>query len=77
MLLLDVMQGEATLFIRGDEAEEQWRLITPIEDAWANQGLHDLPIYPAGSDGPSEADDLPIGNGHRWRGLKESQAGCD
>jgi glucose-6-phosphate 1-dehydrogenase len=77
MLLLDVMQGEATLFIRGDEAEEQWRLITPIEDAWANQGLHDLPIYPAGSDGPSEADDLPIGNGHRWRGLKQSQAGCD
>ena len=37
MLLLDVMRGDATLFIRGDEAEAQWRLITPIEEAWANQ----------------------------------------
>jgi glucose-6-phosphate 1-dehydrogenase len=77
MLLLDVMQGEATLFIRSDEVEAQWRLITPIEEAWANQGLKELPKYPAGSDGPAEADDLPIGNGHRWRRLTETKAGCD
>jgi len=77
MLLLDVMQGEATLFIRGDEAEEQWRLITPIEDAWAAEGVRELPIYPAGSDGPAEADELPTRNGHRWRRLRDSQAGCD
>jgi glucose-6-phosphate 1-dehydrogenase len=51
MLLLDVMQGDATLFIRGDEAEEQWRLITPIEEAWARQGLRELPSYPAGTEG--------------------------
>jgi glucose-6-phosphate 1-dehydrogenase len=50
MLLLDVMQGDATLFIRGDEAEQQWRLITPIEEAWANEGLRELPTYPAGSE---------------------------
>ena len=77
MLLLDVMQGDATLFIRSDEVEAQWRLITPIEDAWANQGVKELPIYVSGSDGPGEADDLTIGNGHRWRKLAESQAGCD
>ena len=77
MLLLDVMQGDATLFIRGDEAEEQWRLITPIEAAWARQGAHELPIYPAGTDGPAEADELPSRNGHRWRRLSESIAGCD
>ena len=77
MLLLDVMQGDATLFIRGDEAEAQWRLITPIEEAWANQGLKELPVYAAGSDGPAEADDLTIGNGHHWRKLKDSHAGCD
>ena len=77
MLLLDVMRGDATLFIRSDEAEAQWRLITPIEEAWANQQIKDLPIYAAGSDGPSEADDLPIGNGHKWRKLHESHAGCD
>ena len=74
MLLLDVMQGDATLFIRGDEAEEQWRLITPIEEAWANR---ELPAYPAGSDGPEEANELPARNGHRWRRLAESIAGCD
>jgi glucose-6-phosphate 1-dehydrogenase len=74
MLLLDVMQGDATLFIRGDEAEEQWRLITPIEEAWANR---ELPAYPAGSDGPEEANELPARNGHRWRKLADSIAGCD
>ena len=77
MLLLDVMRGDATLFIRSDEAEAQWRLITPIEEAWATQNVKDLPTYNAGSDGPTEADDLPIGNGHKWRKLSESQAGCD
>src|SRR6185503_15955765 len=67
MLLLDVMRGDATLFIRSDEAEAQWRLITPIEEAWAAQNVKDLPLYAAGSDGPTEADDLMIGNGHKWR----------
>jgi len=77
MLLLDVMRGDATLFIRSDEVEAQWRLITPIEEAWASQNVKELPIYVSGTDGPSEADDLTVGNGHRWRKLMESQAGCD
>jgi glucose-6-phosphate 1-dehydrogenase len=77
MLLLDVMQGDATLFTRSDEVEAQWRLITPIEEAWSNQKLKELPPYPAGSDGPSEADDLTVGNGHKWRLLMETKAGCD
>src|ERR1044071_125221 len=77
MLLLDVMRGDATLFIRSDEAEAQWRLITPIEEAWAAEGVKELPIYAAGSDGPSEANDLPSRNLDRWRNLKETQAGCD
>ena len=69
MLLLDVMQGDATLFIRGDEAEQQWRLITPIEEAWASHGAGELPTYPAGSEGPAEADELPKRNAHHWRRL--------
>ena len=77
MLLLDVMQGDATLFIRSDEAEAQWRLITPIEEAWTKEGLPKLTTYEAGSDGPTEADDLLIGNGHRWRKLSETSAGCE
>jgi glucose-6-phosphate 1-dehydrogenase len=77
MLLLDVMRGDATLFIRGDEAEAQWRLITPIEEAWASEGVRELSTYPSGSDGPAEADELTARNGHRWRRLSESSAGCD
>ena len=77
MLLLDVMQGEATLFIRSDEVEAQWRLITPIEEAWASQGQPKLATYEAGSDGPTEADEILNRNGHRWRRLAETSAGCE
>ena len=76
MLLLDVMQGDATLFIRGDEAEHQWRLITPIEEAWANYGLPNVATYEAGSEGPPEAGELLSRNGHRWRSLTDKH-GCD
>jgi glucose-6-phosphate 1-dehydrogenase len=77
MLLLDVMQGDATLFIRSDEVEGQWRLITPIEEAWTTQGQPKVTTYEAGSDGPTEADELPERNGHRWRKLAETSAGCE
>ena len=76
-LLLDVMTGDATLFTRGDEVEAQWRLITPIEEAWSGQGTPKLTEYAAGSDGPSAADELLARNGHRWRRLHESAGGCD
>jgi glucose-6-phosphate 1-dehydrogenase len=76
-LLLDVMRGDATLFIRRDEVEAQWRLITPIEEAWAGQPPPRFPNYAAGSDGPAEADALLAKNGHRWRRLSESGNGCD
>ena len=75
MLLLDVMQGDATLFIRSDEAEAQWRLITPIDEAWKQEGVKELPVYEAGTDGPKEADDMLARNGHRWRPLN-SEYGC-
>lgn len=76
-LLLDVMQGDATLFIRRDEVEAQWRLITPIENVWATQPDSSLLVYPAGSEGPAEADGLISHNGHNWRGLLASRAPCD
>jgi glucose-6-phosphate 1-dehydrogenase len=77
MLLLDVMRGDATLFIRADEAEAQWRLITPILEAWAKQTPPEFPNYAAGTEGPDAADELLARNGHRWLGLKASRAGCD
>jgi glucose-6-phosphate 1-dehydrogenase len=77
MLLLDVMRGDATLFIRADEVEAQWRLITPILEAWAKQTPPEFPNYAAGSDGPDAANKLMARNGHHWLGLNESRAGCD
>jgi glucose-6-phosphate 1-dehydrogenase len=50
-LLLDVLDGNAALSIRGDEAEEAWRVLTPVLSAWSKD-LVPLDEYPAGSDGP-------------------------
>jgi glucose-6-phosphate 1-dehydrogenase len=50
-LLLDVLTGNAALSIRGDEAEEAWRVVAPVLTAWSND-LVPLQEYPAGSDGP-------------------------
>jgi glucose-6-phosphate 1-dehydrogenase len=52
-LLVDVLAGNPTLSIRGDEAEESWRVVTPVLAAWARD-LVPLQEYAAGSDGPSD-----------------------
>jgi glucose-6-phosphate 1-dehydrogenase len=51
-LLSQVLNQQAALSIRGDEAEESWRVVTPVLDAWAKD-LVPMEEYPAGSDGPS------------------------
>jgi glucose-6-phosphate 1-dehydrogenase len=53
-LLLDVLNRDPALSIRGDEAEESWRVVTPALDAWAKD-LVPLQEYVAGSDGPPRA----------------------
>jgi glucose-6-phosphate 1-dehydrogenase len=71
-LLLDAMRGDATLFTRGDEVEAEWRIITPIEEAWAQLRPPVFPNYAAGSGGPAEADTLIAGDHRRWRELEHS-----
>jgi len=66
-LLLDAMRGEATLFTRRDEVEEQWAYIDRVFDAWAADGNPPPPTYPAGTWGPEQADDLLARDGRRWR----------
>ena len=53
-LLLDVMHGNSTLFVRRDEVEEAWRWVDGVADAWADAGMAPKP-YAAGSWGPSGA----------------------
>jgi glucose-6-phosphate 1-dehydrogenase len=73
-LLLDSMRGDATLFTRRDEVDSEWRIITPIEDAWAKLPAPSFPNYAAGSDGPIEADQLIEGDRRAWRRLIETPA---
>ena len=72
-LLLDAMRGDATLFTRRDEVEAEWRIITPIEEAWAQLPPPQFPNYAAGSDGPENADSLIQYDRHRWRSLKRDK----
>jgi glucose-6-phosphate 1-dehydrogenase len=51
-LLLDVLNGDPTLSIRDDEAEESWRIVEPILARWAEGGVP-LVEYAAGSQGPA------------------------
>jgi glucose-6-phosphate 1-dehydrogenase len=52
-LLLDVLKRNPALSIRGDEAEESWRVVEPVIEAWSKD-LVPLQEYPAGSDGPGD-----------------------
>jgi glucose-6-phosphate 1-dehydrogenase len=71
-LLLDAMRGDATLFTRGDEVGAEWRIITPIEEAWAQLPPPAFPNYAAGTSGPAEGNSLIAGDHRRWRELEQS-----
>jgi glucose-6-phosphate 1-dehydrogenase len=52
LLLKEILEGDKTLSIRGDEAEELWRIVEPVRTAWANDEVP-LEEYRAGSRGPA------------------------
>ncbi len=66
-LILDSMVGDSTLFIRGDETEESWRIMTPVLKFWESCRGHGLETYVAGSWGPTAADRMLWENQHEWR----------
>jgi glucose-6-phosphate 1-dehydrogenase len=66
-LLLDAMRGDATLFTRRDEIEEQWAYMEQILKSWTADGNPTPLMYPAGSWGPDQAEDLLARDGRRWR----------
>ena len=67
-LLLDVMAGDPTLFMRRDAVETAWRWAMPILDRWGEQTAP-LPTYVPGSWGPVEGDRLIESIGRKWRPL--------
>ena len=68
-LPLDSMRGDATIFTRRDEVEAEWRIITPIEEAWAHVPAPDFPRYTVGSEGPTSWKQLL-----KMRGKVDEQA---
>ena len=55
-LLLDVMQGDATLFMRADQVEAAWNIVQPVLDVWSSRGPIGFPNYDAGTWGPVAAN---------------------
>jgi len=65
-LLLDVMEGNATLFMRKDQVEAAWKIVMPILEAWQNRPPLSFPNYAPGSWGPEDAEALIARDGHQW-----------
>ena len=75
LLLKEILEGDATLSIRGDEAEELWRIVEPVLQAWERD---DVPLeeYAAGSGGPKGAKE-PAQPGAGPREPKQGKAAGD
>jgi glucose-6-phosphate 1-dehydrogenase len=65
-LLLDVMLGDATLFMRADQTEAAWEILSPILSTWENTRPTDFPNYQAGIWGPEAAESLLARDGRSW-----------
>lgn len=70
-LLLDALQGDASLFARSDEIEVAWGLVDPLAVE------REPEVYASGSHGPAQADELLAQEGHRWLMGCENNEGTD
>ena len=69
-LLLDAMNGEATLFTRSDEIEQAWEIVDPILEHWKRGGKPGT--YGAGEWGPASAQELLTRDGREWRDPRQT-----
>ncbi len=68
-LLMDALQGDATLFTRSDEVEAAWTIMERVLNGWNSMPPLELPNYEAGTWGPAAADELIERDGRQWRRL--------
>lgn len=66
-LLLDCMQGDSTLYARGDAVEAAWHFVDPVLKAWQEDAMLPLHGYPSGTWGPDSSDNMIEGAGYTWR----------
>jgi len=76
-LLLDVLNGDASLFPREDGVEAAWRLMDPVIQGWGSPNAPPLVIYEPGSWGPAEAEELIAREGRCWRLAHEAHGEND
>ncbi|MEZ4865511.1 MAG: glucose-6-phosphate dehydrogenase [Caldilineaceae bacterium] len=74
-LLLDALNGDATLFARSDEIDYAWQLVNPVLDGWRAVGVPPVVSYVPGSWGPAEANMLLARHGHVWQIANGHQKG--
>ncbi|WP_029065358.1 glucose-6-phosphate dehydrogenase [Labrenzia sp. DG1229] len=65
-LIMDVVRGDQTLFMRGDEVEQAWRWIDPVLTAWTASSQKPE-SYPAGSSGPPSSFELITRDNRSWQ----------
>jgi len=65
-LLLDIMEGDSTLFMRADQVEAAWKVLMPIINSWELNPPVNFPNYEAGMQGPEEAETLIAKDGDSW-----------
>ena len=68
-LIMDVIRGNQTLFMRGDEVEAAWAWTDPIIDGWEDRGDRPEP-YDGDSAGPTAAEKLIANDGRVWRAIR-------
>jgi glucose-6-phosphate 1-dehydrogenase len=72
-LLEDIIEGNATLFMRADQVEAAWEIIEPILQVWKTTLPIDFPNYAPGSWGPEDAEALIAKDGHHWFTLADEE----
>lgn len=65
-LLLDVLEGDATLFMRSDQVEAAWKVIEPVLESWCTNPSLNFPNYPANTWGPEITEALIARDGFHW-----------
>lgn len=68
-LILDVLKGDPTLFMRADQVESAWQVVMPILEAWQKHPAKELHQYEPGSNGPTAATTLLKPFAKSWTGL--------
>ena len=74
-LLLDIMRGDSGLFMRADQVEMAWSVLSSILEVWKDTPVTNFPNYAAGEWGPQEAEDLIDQDGRSW--LYPACLGCE